>query len=366
MTDTLRRATTTAVAGLGLCLAFLPAGQAQAQAQAATRVPCNDTAALKAAITDANTGGGSIVLAPRCVYTLRDADNEGDGLPDITGNVRITGDGTTIERNSAADFRIFHVTASGSLSLKSITVRYGQTGTADSDGGGILNAGGTLTLTDSTVRNNSAGTGGGIWNQQGTLVLKNTTVSNNRAAFGGGVATNGTMTMQGGTLRDNTGGIWGGGLANAGDTKLNRVSVAGNDSGDYGGGIVTLTINLKTGPLRLNSTRVEGNIARSDGGGILAGTDEPTTLYQSTVSRNTSNGGPTTGGGIGNSGRTLSLFIGTSSSSPDEESQESATALTPHTVTLIRSTVVRNHPTDCAPPDSVPNCKAAGSGSGGN
>ena len=362
MTDTLRRATITAVAGLGLCLTFLPAAHAHAQAQVTTRVPCNDTAALKTAIDDANTGGGSIVLAPRCVYTLTTADNAGDGLPEITGNVRITGDGTTIERNSAESFRIFHVTATGSLSLKSITVRYGETGTEDSDGGGLLNAGGTLALTDSTVRNNSAGTGGGIWNQLGTLILKNTTVSNNRAAFGGGVATNGTMTMQGGALRDNTGGIWGGGLANAGDTKLNRVSVAGNDSGGYGGGIVTLTINLKTGPLRLNSTRVDGNIARNDGGGILAGSDEPTTLYRSTVSSNTSNGGPTTGGGIENSGRTLSLFIGTSDSTQDEQNQESATALTPHKVTLIRSTVVGNHPTDCAPPGSVPNCEAAGHG----
>ncbi|MGW1042076.1 hypothetical protein [Streptomyces sp. NPDC002547] len=39
MTDTLRRATVTAVTGLGLCLTLLPA--APAQAQPATRVPCN-------------------------------------------------------------------------------------------------------------------------------------------------------------------------------------------------------------------------------------------------------------------------------------------------------------------------------------
>jgi hypothetical protein len=354
MTDTLRRATITAVTGLGLCLVFLPAGQAQAHA--ATRVPCNDIAALKGAINNANTRGGSIALAPRCVYTLTEADNGGDGLPEITGNVQITGDKTSIERNSAAAFRIFHVRAGGSLSLKSITVRYGQTGTADSDGGGLLNAGGKLTLIDSTVRNNSAGTGGGIWNQQGTLILKNTSVSNNRAAFGGGVATNGTMTMQGGTLRENTGGIWGGGLANAGDTKLNHVSVDGNDAGTYGGGIVTLAINLKTGPLHLNSTKVTGNIARTDGGGILTGADEPTTLDRSTVSHNTSNGGPTTGGGIENSGRTLGLFIGTSSSAQHKESKGDPTQLVPHKVNLIRSAVVKNYPTNCAPPNSVPRC----------
>ncbi|MFF3767720.1 hypothetical protein ACFYYR_27060 [Streptomyces sp. NPDC001922] len=354
MTDTLRRATVTAVTGLGLCLTLLPA--AQAQAQAPTRVACNDIAALKAAINNANTSGGSIALAPRCVYTLTQADNPGDGLPEITGKVEITGDNTTIDRNSGTPFRLFHVREGGSLTLKSITVRYGETGTTDSHGGGLLNDHGSLTLIDSTVRNNRASTGGGIWNQLGTLTLKNTTVSNNHAAFGGGVATNGTMSMQGGALRANTGAFWGGGLANAGDTKLNDVSVNGNDSGDRGAGIVTLAINLETGPLRLNSTKIKGNIARSNGGGIQTGSDEPTTLHRSTVSHNTSNGGPTTGGGIENSGIILRLFIGTTSDSQRKESTENSTKLAPHRVELIQSSVVKNDPTNCAPPNSVPGC----------
>ncbi|MGQ5653244.1 hypothetical protein ACUJ8H_24920 [Streptomyces sp. EKR5.2] len=349
MTDTLRRATVTAVTGLGLCLALLPA--APAQAQPATRVPCNDVAALKTAITNANTSGsGNIVLASRCVYTLTSADNPGDGLPEIAGRVWITGDDTTIERNAAAPFRIFHVRAGGSLSLKSVTVRYGETGADDSDGGGILNAGGSLALTDSTVRNNRAGTGGGIWNQLGTLVLRNTTVSYNRAAFGGGVATNGTMTMQGGALRGNAGGIWGGGLANAGNTTLTNTSVEHNDSGDLGGGIVTLAINLHTGPLRLNSTQVSGNIARNDGGGIRLGSAERTTLFRSTVTDNTSNG--SSGGGISNPGSFLRLFIGTSARM---QAQPNAT-LPPFPVDLLRSSVVRNFPANCAPLHSVPRC----------
>ncbi|HEV7625131.1 MAG TPA: hypothetical protein VGO89_01385, partial [Streptomyces sp.] len=113
MTDTLRRACLTAVTGLGLCLTLLPAGQAQAQApKAPTRVPCNDIAALKTAIDTANSNGGSIVLAPRCVYSLTAADNADDGLPEITGTVRISGgDRTTIQRSPSATggFRIFHV-----------------------------------------------------------------------------------------------------------------------------------------------------------------------------------------------------------------------------------------------------------------
>jgi hypothetical protein len=53
----------------------------------------------------------------------------GDGLPGITGKVRIYGDATTVERDSAESFRIFHVRQGGSLSLKSLTVRGGETST---------------------------------------------------------------------------------------------------------------------------------------------------------------------------------------------------------------------------------------------
>ncbi|MEU1631019.1 hypothetical protein ABZ746_38420, partial [Streptomyces sp. NPDC020096] len=229
-------------------------------------------------------------------------------------------------------------------------------------GGGLFNDRGSLTLIDSTVRNNSALTGGGIWNQLGTLTLENTAIRNNRAGFGGGVATNGTMTMQGGTLHDNTGGIWGGGLANAGDTKLDHVSIDGNDAGDFGGGIVTLAINTKTGPLRLKHTKIRYNIAGEDGGGIRTGANQPTTLYRSIVTHNTSNGGPTTGGGIANPGSGLGLFIGTDGSLRRKESKEDSPMLTPFRVTLIKSAVIKNHPTNCAPPNSVPHCDAVGSG----
>ncbi|MGH3325053.1 MAG: hypothetical protein ACRDPK_02210 [Carbonactinosporaceae bacterium] len=76
MTDTFRRVSLIASTGLGLCLTLLPVGPAKAQApQAPTHVPCNDIAALKTAIKNANTSGGSIVLASRCAYSLTEADN---------------------------------------------------------------------------------------------------------------------------------------------------------------------------------------------------------------------------------------------------------------------------------------------------
>lgn len=371
MTDTLRRVAITTVTGLGLCLTLLPAGQAQAQApQAPTRVPCNDITALKTAIDNANTNGGSIALARNCTYSLTAADNTDDGLPEITGRVRITGDGTTIQRapGRTAAFRVLHVTPTGNLSLDSVTVRGGEaSGSGYGEaGGGLFNDHGRLTLTDTTVRNNSSSfLGGGIWNNMGTLNLKNTTVRDNSSAVAGGVATSGTATMQGGALRDNSASAWAGGLANAGDSKLNHVSVAGNTAG-LGGGIMTMTISSgsgsQSGPLRLNSTQVRGNIAGSSGGGIFIGIDEPTTLYRSVVTRNTANGGPGQGGGINNDGRGFGVFISPTGSPERQQSKAggSAKQALPE-VNLIRSTVFKNTPTNCAPPGSVPHCDAAAS-----
>ncbi|MFC4495647.1 right-handed parallel beta-helix repeat-containing protein [Streptomyces ovatisporus] len=373
MTDTLRRVTLTAVTGLGLCLTLLPAGQAQAQAP--TRVPCGDVAALKTAISDANTNGGTIALAPRCTYSLTAADNPDDGLPEITGKVRITGDRTTVQRapSAAASFRVFHVTQGGSLSLDSLTVRGGDASGSGfaAGGGGIFNDQGRLTLTDATVRDNNAGfLGGGLWNNGGTLVLKNTTVRDNETQVAGGVATTGTMTMRGGSLRDNTASFWGGGLGNAGDTTLNNVSVDGNNVGEgnggLGGGIMTMSISsgtgTQTGPLRLNSTQVRDNIAENSGGGIFIGFEEPTTLYKSVVTRNTANGGPEQGGGINNDGGRFGVIIRPTGSSERQQSKAGASAKqTLPEVNLIRSAVFKNHPTNCAPPGSVPRCDAVGS-----
>ncbi|HEV7628825.1 MAG TPA: hypothetical protein VGO89_20225 [Streptomyces sp.] len=365
MTDTLRRACLTAVTGLGLCLTLLPAGQAQAQApQTPTRVPCNDIAALKTAINTANTKGGSIVLAPRCVYSLTTADNPDDGLPEITGTVRISGgDRTTIQRSPSATggFRIFHVQQSGSLSLDSVTVRGGDAaGTGAGDRGGALyNDRGRLNLTGVTVRNNRAGfIAGGIWNNLGTLTLKDTTVHDNSSVVAGGVATSGTMTMRGGAIRGNVASDSAGGLANAGDTTLNNAAVDGNDSEEFGGGIMTLDINGRTGPLRLNSTQVSGNIASLRGGGILIGSRRPTTLYRSSVTGNAANGGPGSGGGILNDGSQFGVILG-----PDtlERKQSSSATQTLPKVNLIKSTVFRNTPDNCAPPNSVPHCDAVGS-----
>jgi len=90
--------------------------------------------------------------------------------------------------------------------------------TNDDDGGGIVNAGGILNLTNSTVSGNQApnntsdfvAVGGGIFNVYGELTLKNSTVTGNQAGYGGG------------------------GLFNEGELTLERNLIAGNSAGEQG------------------------------------------------------------------------------------------------------------------------------------
>ena len=113
--------------------------------------------------------------------------------------------------------------------------------TAVNEGGGVLNQGATLTVTNATVTGNTAttGSGGGLASDDGTTTLLNATVTGNTAGSGGGlsvvdVSANVTNTI----VAANTGGdasgiINGGNNVIGGDPKLGPL-------GDYGGPTLTM------------------------------------------------------------------------------------------------------------------------------
>ncbi|MBO3673927.1 hypothetical protein [Streptomyces sp. NEAU-YJ-81] len=320
----LRSGAVTVAVGAGLSLAVLPTGSASAAED--IQVGCNDIPGLVDAINQANANGGRITLAPRCTYTLTAPDNPDDGLPEIIGEVTISGNNSTIRRDPEAteSFRIFHVVSGGTLTLKSLTVSGGVSGNF---GGGIANEQGTLNLNDTAIKDNFAVTGGGLSNNGGQLNLERTTVERNRAAsFGGGVVNdgNGTMTMKRGSLLKNRAVTDnGGGLENIlGTASLESVSVRGNTAIN-GGGIR----NVNASTLNLKSTTLRDNIAVR-GAGLSNFTAAATaTLVDSLVTRNTA---ITAGGGI------------------DNQSGGQ--------VTLTNTKVIDNTPDNCAPEDSVPGC----------
>jgi chitodextrinase len=253
--------------------------------------PCT-AAALISAITAANTTNGTVTLTSGCTYTLtainNTTDNGGVGLPDITGKVTIQGSGATIARSTASGtpvFRIFDVSAAGSLTLNSVTISNGLASNGQQGGGGIFNHG-TLTITGSTFTNNSApsstGTSGGGINNSGTLSLSTSTLTGNSAQEGGGVFNQKTATISNDTFSGNNATIFGGGaLLNAAGTMTVTGDTFTGNTGPGGGAIDNDTT------LNISDSTFNGNTGSTNGGGAIINFG-PTTVTQTTISGNSS------------------------------------------------------------------------------
>jgi len=125
------------------------------------------------------------------------------------------------------------------------------------DGAGIYNAG-TMTITKSTIsgNNNSRGNGGGLFNALGGMVtIASSTISGNflGEGAGGGIYNGGTVTITNSTISNNSVSIFAsiaGGLSNAsGTVSLRNTIVAKNSSGaggrpDVSGPITSQGYNL--------------------------------------------------------------------------------------------------------------------------
>ena len=147
----------------------------------------------------------------------------------------------------------------------------------NNSGGGIYTQQGTISLTDSTVTDNSAQFGGGIYLNQAAaqLTINNSQILNNQglAAMinsftGGGVNTGaGSVIMNSGLISGNTAFRGAGALVGSGSFTLNGGTITDNES-DYGGGFYVVGSNAL---LTINGGSVTGNrsIASIFGGGAL-------------------------------------------------------------------------------------------------
>ena len=349
---------------------------------------------------DGLSGADTILLADNTTYALTggsfdDANNTGDldvdsaGLGD--GPLTIQGGGpgtTTIDANDLD--RVIDLQFNGSLTLNDLVITDGdaKVNVAGTDGGGVLTrSGGILNVIDSTITlNNATGEGGGISlasgnvNQAASLTLTNSTIDDNSAAgpFGGGgiqsqAATN---TITGSFIEDNDatdpGGTSGGGGINAAAISLTNSAVNGNttQSSSGGGGItsssgtVTVTnsevsdnlaplglgggIRKGGGALNLTNALVDANDARAGGGGIanLGGTTA--TIASSVVANNDtlsntalSGAGILNGGDLTMTGSVLRANTGTATATVPNLGA-GLTNQTNRTATLIRTTVSGN------------------------
>jgi CSLREA domain-containing protein len=162
----------------------------------------------------------------------------------ITDHLTIDGPGPgaanmTISGNNAS--RVLQVAGGTTLDLKDVTV---ADGAGVGTGAGIFNAGGTLTVTDTTFSGNAAGAvgsgGGAIFSFDGTLTVTNSTFSGNSASAGGAIFTDGTgsLTVTNSTFSGNSADI-GGGIFNGGfGTTLRNTIVANSPSGGNCSGVI--------------------------------------------------------------------------------------------------------------------------------
>jgi hypothetical protein len=140
----------------------------------------------------------------------------------VSGQVSISAKGLTIEGNnysisvpvpglndsgvvnaSPSTFRVFSISASGKTNtLRNLTVKGGN---PTSNGGGILNSGGTLVLQSVTVAQSggSGASGGGLVNNSGTVYLRDCNISRNAANYGGGFLNYSTLFIERCTFSEN-------------------------------------------------------------------------------------------------------------------------------------------------------------------
>lgn len=261
-----------------------------------------------------------IVSDPTANPTTLSANNLGRVIV-ITGTASAEIDSLIVRDGTADAGAGLYVDPAAGLTLRNSQVLSNtSTGLNDGDGGGGLGNLGTTAISDTIFRHNQAEQGGAIRVQSGSVMVSNSTFRDNTATlYGGGIYNNASLTLtqvdilsnttqtsNGGGLYNTSAGIadvsqstfgynqvalYGGGIYAQGQLNLSESHVHHNTSDQDGGGIHT------GGILTVTGTTIAYNIVSDDGGGIT-NLDGQVTLINSTVSHNQGLGNNhNTGGG---------------------------------------------------------------------
>ncbi|MCP5094061.1 MAG: right-handed parallel beta-helix repeat-containing protein, partial [Chloroflexi bacterium] len=252
--------------------------------------------------TDCNPGnpnGADVIVLPRrgefvltAVYPgVYPGNDDAFGLPTITSQIIIEGNGSTIMRQeNAPDFGIFFIEL-GNLTINNAKITgaagnhalyafFSQLTIKNSDifnnnSGGIAAGDSDLTLLDSEIFHNvNESFGGGIFVGWSSIYMRNTTVYENEANNGGGIAIRwglgvniNNSTISGNASRQHGGGIYFDGNANVNDVSISSSTITNNRAMSDGGGIYSAA-TFEATAIHLNHNLIAGNQAGAEGAEI--------------------------------------------------------------------------------------------------
>jgi fibronectin-binding autotransporter adhesin len=227
------------------------------------------------------------------------------------GPTTIDGTGHKVVLDGGNATAIFAIDSGVNATLNTLTIQHGQ----DSDvGSAIINDGGTLTVLNSTLRENGGsggfGEGGAIFSSSfdsdtdATLIVSNSTFTANTAGsgFGGAISADGTLIVTNSTFTDNTASVGGAIDLEGGTAQITGSTFARNQAVSTGldraaaPKRATATVSRtgakgKTAITRSAPTRTDG--FRQSGGALFVCSCTNLVLSNSTLSGNTAtvNGG---------------------------------------------------------------------------
>ncbi|MGB3591948.1 MAG: choice-of-anchor Q domain-containing protein [Nonlabens sp.] len=270
----------------------------------------NSTIAANIATGSTSTGGG--ILSEGGTVSIADSDINSNESNRAGGGIEINSDAP--------------------LAMTNVALNNNRTGvvtgmSAPGNGGGIhITGASTIDITGGTINSNTAASeGGGLWNGTGTMTIDNVVMNANIASgddanTGGGAIyalSNGTVIIQNNTaitnnIADGTAGSGGGILVDA-DASLDvsNTIITGNQSNRAGGGIEivagsqTATINLDNVILSNNNTGIAPAVAApGNGGGLHITGNQDIMITNSTVNGNQA---ASEGGGLWNGAGIMAL-----------------------------------------------------------
>lgn len=276
------------------------------------------------------TGGANLIRVVLSYLTIQNGNISGDGGGIWNNETLVVADSSIISNTSVTNGGGIYNTG-GSLTITNSVI--GDNFVSDANGGGgggIYSTYGEVIISDTLITSNTCDgqsniDGGGIYNKEGEFLLVNSLVDGNivtttdlgSAALGGGIYNDidGNFSIIGSMISNNSAlgsgfmvdGI-GGGIFNSYPTNLSidQSIIKNNMSTTFGGGI-----SNSSGNISIQDTTIMGNISQAGGGITSAGTYANITIENSTISSNLAN---ENGGGVYHAYGSMTLLDSTVSS----------------------------------------------------